>query len=577
MLPVETEAGRAPAAATAPTDAVPEPGDPIAVGDAGYDSPPTSWLRHQGLPLGLIAAGLLIVLTAMYLGSHGAAAPGLPVIDTATPVRSAADVADASPATDAGEPADPFDRPEALRPLPEARPPIVMPALITREPPSISRPSWTVVAGLGRAEEAAQARAAALVARVAPAAAPLEEPVARQLLPDPPPGVPAAGRGGPLQRLHAYTDEELRRHLLLAPEVSVRAHPLAGGELLRFGVLAAPHGKFDVPPALLNRPDLHGLPFIRGDACRLGKEPAENLQVLSVKLHAFLAKATEVARRRLVLDPRPDPVEMRRLLLDERDRHYWLVAEAVPTLQQMLMAENKPLRLILVEALAQIPGKAASRALAQRAVFDLNPEVREAAVEALRPRPRGDYDEFLLTGLGYPWAPAAVHAAEAIVALDLKELAPLILNELEQGDPALPYVKPGSDVPYVREVVRIHHLTNCMLCHPPSFHPADPVRAISHAQPSGGGGYGGRAGVNTVFIRADVTYLKQDFSAFQPVPRKGLNPEQQRFDYLLRERPATDAERRPPEGMSVQSAAALFARDRLLGKSGPGPKVAELK
>jgi hypothetical protein len=41
---------------------------------------------------------------------------------------------------------------------------------------------------------------------------------------------------------------------------------------------------------------------------------------------------------------------------------------------------------------------------------------------------------------------------------------------------------------------------------------------------------------------ATVTFLRQDFSVVQPVAAPGKWPGQQRFDYLVRERPLTDAE-----------------------------------
>jgi hypothetical protein len=43
-------------------------------------------------------------------------------------------------------------------------------------------------------------------------------------------------------------------------------------------------------------------------------------------------------------------------------------------------------------------------------------------------------------------------------------------------------------------------------------------------------------------VRADVTYLKQDFSARQPVANHGAWPEVQRFDFLVRVRRATENE-----------------------------------
>ncbi len=42
-----------------------------------------------------------------------------------------------------------------------------------------------------------------------------------------------------------------------------------------------------------------------------------------------------------------------------------------------------------------------------------------------------------------------------------------------------------------------------------------------------------------IFVRADTTYLRQDFSVVQPVSNHGKWPAEQRYDYLLRYRPAT--------------------------------------
>jgi hypothetical protein len=45
-----------------------------------------------------------------------------------------------------------------------------------------------------------------------------------------------------------------------------------------------------------------------------------------------------------------------------------------------------------------------------------------------------------------------------------------------------------------------------------------------------------------VFVRADITYLKQDFSVMHPVKDHGDWPYMQRFDYLVRTRELTPAE-----------------------------------
>jgi hypothetical protein len=39
-----------------------------------------------------------------------------------------------------------------------------------------------------------------------------------------------------------------------------------------------------------------------------------------------------------------------------------------------------------------------------------------------------------------------------------------------------------------------------------------------------------------------VTYLRQEFSVALPVANPGLWPKEQRYDFLIRTRPATDAE-----------------------------------
>ena len=88
--------------------------------------------------------------------------------------------------------------------------------------------------------------------------------------------------------------------------------------------------------------------------------------------------------------------------IPDAERGDWQQPEAVPTLTQLLQAEDRPQRLLLVDLLARIKGRAASQALARRALFDLSDEVREAAVAALRDRLRDDYARLLIDGFRYP-------------------------------------------------------------------------------------------------------------------------------------------------------------------------------
>jgi hypothetical protein len=332
------------------------------------------------------------------------------------------------------------------------------------------------------------------------------------------------------------------------------------------------------------QPDLTALPMRQGLDCRLGKEPAENLHVLSRKLRALLDQAVPPGGR----DVRPDPAKLRDLLFTEQpatlddllvraglglgsgrsfDRPVkgedWLQPDAIPALQQLLQAESKPARLLLIELLAKIGGPAATEALARRAIFDLAADAREVAVEALRKRPLPDARSVLLAGLQYPWPPVAEHAAEALVALSDRDALPT-LEKLAQE----PERQTTS-----REVIKVNHLANCLMCHAPSTDATDLVRGRVPipGQPIRSPGetpqyYEGATGV---FIRADVTYLKQDFSVMQPVLKPGAWPTYQRYDYLVRERAATAkeiAESAKREKPSDHRQAILFAIAELSGK-----------
>jgi hypothetical protein len=218
----------------------------------------------------------------------------------------------------------------------------------------------------------------------------------------------------------------------------------------------------------------------------------------------------------------------------ESARGEWRDDSAVRILVQMLQAEEVPVRLQMVKMLSAIKGDRAGAALAQRAVFDLSPQVREAAVKALQDRPRAEYRPTVLAGLRYPWAPAADHAAEALVALEDQGAVFDLAGLLERPDPRAP-VRDEDRTWRVAEVVRVNHLGNCLLCHAPSQDRNDPVRGLipERGKPLREEYYESRDGN---FVRADVTYLKQDFSALQPVPDAGAWPRLQRFDYLVRRR-----------------------------------------
>jgi HEAT repeat protein len=385
-------------------------------------------------------------------------------------------------------------------------------------------------------------------------------------------------RGNRRQNL---TEEELRKRLAWAPEVSLRADELPA--LVRayessFRTTFKVHADVSLQPTVLLdfRPDLARLPVRSGSACQITPQAAKTLTVLSRKLRGHAERAVPKDDP----DGRPDPVLLHQILREERRgrRPEWLRAEAIPVLLQLLMHQEQPLRLMLVELLAEIEGKQANVALARRAVFDLSSEVREAALAALGERPREDGREVLLQGLRYPWAPAADHAAEALVALEDRAAVPRLVKLLQAPDPGMPRLV-GKDQYLVREVVGINHQTNCLMCHAPAVRGNDPVPGwvpgvvfIGTTQQ----GYGPpRPKAPAPFrVRADVAFFRQDFSVQQPQPNpvSPLLTTNVRFDYLLRTRKVSakeiqkltpPLERRP---FSAQRQALLFALRQLTGE-----------
>jgi sugar lactone lactonase YvrE len=394
-----------------------------------------------------------------------------------------------------------------------------------------------------------------------------------------------------VKRRRDSTEDDLRKQIESAPELNLfRAFTRADAN--RFAAtaqLAARSASHETKPSrVLSRSDLAGLPLRMGDACKLSPSAADHLQGGSVGLRAHLTQARALgavaglvgrAGRAAGTDPRPDPKILHDRLRADADKHNkWLKAEAIPALQQMLMAENEAIREVLIDQLSDIEGSAASVALAQRALFDLHPRVRELALRALQKRPVEEYRQVLLDGFRYPWSAVADHAAEAVVALKIASAVSPLLLLLDQPDPAAAFEKPGKGV-LVRELVKVNHPRNCLMCHALSGNTEDKVRGQvpttdqSLTPPY----YGGSQGV---FVRADITYLKQDFSVPLTVKNPGLWPEVQRFDFLVRERPAKPFEilaaRKPAPTTTPHQQAVLFALRELTGAD-PGPTPEDWK
>jgi len=169
-------------------------------------------------------------------------------------------------------------------------------------------------------------------------------------------------------------------------------------------------------------------------------------------------------------------------------------------------------------------------------------------LKVLEKRGAAEIKAQLVQGLRYPWPEVAKNAAQAMVSLKTTDLIPDLVQSLDQPDPRLPVIKTikGKQVPVIREVVRINHLRNCQLCHPPgNTQDVKPGEILTGAVPNPGetlspSFYESRS--PDILVRADVTYLRPDFSRMQKVPDASPWPQMQRFDFLVRNRTLSEAE-----------------------------------
>jgi hypothetical protein len=169
------------------------------------------------------------------------------------------------------------------------------------------------------------------------------------------------------------------------------------------------------------------------------------------------------------------------------------------------------------------------------------------------------------------------------VKLERKDLLPRLVDVLDAPDPRAPVTRTveGRRVPAVRELVRVNHHRNCLLCHAPVNPAAGVPEGVLTAEvprpnePLQSFSDGYQNSLQDLLVRIDVVYLRQDFSAAQPVKGAHPWPETQRFDFLVRTRDLTEAEAkefakqfepREPGVVSPYHRAALHALRELTGK-----------
>ncbi|HYT88725.1 MAG TPA: hypothetical protein VEL76_08455, partial [Gemmataceae bacterium] len=190
----------------------------------------------------------------------------------------------------------------------------------------------------------------------------------------------------------------------------------------------------------------------------------------------------------------------------------------------------------------------ATKALARLAIFSAEDDIRQASLDALKVRRERDYTDIIVQGLRYPLPIVAKRASEALVKLDRTDLLAQLVDLLDEADPRAPITKKvqGKETQVVRELVRVNHHRNCVLCHAPAgAGVGSEVFTAAVPMPDGPltpsfGGYG--SAPPEVHVRLDVTYLRQDFSLLQSVGDAQPWPEMQRFDFFVRTRELTDGE-----------------------------------
>ncbi len=302
------------------------------------------------------------------------------------------------------------------------------------------------------------------------------------------------------------------------------------------------------------RTDLQGLELQKGAACQIEGEQARKLAQLSRLVRSIQGQPAGRGVRSRSAAPENRAAQFKALFTINHEKdgdaqrrevartlHLRSPSElgdlAAPILLQMLQVEEPEIRKEFIAWLGSTRGPKSSAALVQRALFDPVPDLREAAVAVLKGRAPAEYRQLLVDALRHPWPPAADHAAQALAALGDRAILGGLVELLDQPDPRAPRRQPDGKW-VVTELVRVNHLRNCMLCHAASASREDPIRGLipkTH-EPLPVEYYESARGD---FVRADITYVRQDFSALHPVDDPTPWPTVQRFDYLRRTREAS--------------------------------------
>jgi len=382
------------------------------------------------------------------------------------------------------------------------------------------------------------------------------------------PRLKAANRSVPVAWRWSYVNgaSELEAMLAQVPEVDLDSEYLKKSkkQIDAFARAIAAENK-NQPDAFIrklmtDRSDLAGMPFLLGKDCGITAELSRELAQNSLLIREALSSSVQrtslsqtKSARNAGIDAGPDAYRFWHEFAYNLAKDSSQSVKKLPALRQIVLAENRTFREKFVDHIGSLPGAAVSEALANRAVFDLDGDVRYRAISALRARPKAEYRDVLLNALRHPWAPVVQNACQALAALEVKEALPRLVDLLDEPAPNVPKVVPtpnGERKTVVKEMVRVNHHRNCLLCHAPvndltarqigsrssATVPLGPCPSGQEPLPPSSTTvyYSARPGVT--LVRADVTYLRQDFSTQMKVADPSEWPVMQRYDFLVRTR-----------------------------------------
>ncbi len=303
------------------------------------------------------------------------------------------------------------------------------------------------------------------------------------------------------------------------------------------------------------RSDLRGLPFLLGKDSRMEEKQAHcfsrTVELIKAEVREVTAlpndKEFQLIATRLYWENLDKGLA--RLHEDGQVRAGSEPERAMTAaLMQILVPGSGLHREFMARRLAKKKRLETTHALARLALFAPEDAVRAEAIMGLQGRPAKNYKEILMQGFRYPLPVVATRAATALVKLECTDSLADLIGVLERPDPRAPakQKKDGKQLAVVRELVRVNHQRNCLLCHAPDR--GAPPGVLTARMPlsneplvPGPDGYRGSAPPEFA-VRIDVTYLRQDFSLVMKVENARPWPDMQRFDFLVRTRVLTAEE-----------------------------------